>query len=95
MDKSLTTQLKGIAITLITIGHCFGDFTRAITPFGGIGVALFLILSGYGLNESRLRQVSGNQGGLGAGGGTILAKKNRKGLGALVYPYQCCKSAVQ
>lgn len=83
MDKSLTTQLKGIAITLITIGHCFGDFTRAITPFGGIGVALFLILSGYGLNESRLRQVSGNQGGLGAGGGYDTGKKESQRFGCL------------
>lgn len=29
-----------------------GCFTRVFTPLGGIGVAMFLILSGYGLNES-------------------------------------------
>lgn len=34
------------------ISHTSSQFTRAFTPFGGIGVAIFLILSGYGLNES-------------------------------------------
>lgn len=47
-----TTLLKGIAIIMIMISHTSSQFTRAFTPFGGIGVAIFLILSGYGLNES-------------------------------------------
>lgn len=34
--------------------HCAGSFgTNIFTPFGGTGVAMFLVLSGYGLNESR------------------------------------------
>ena len=47
-----TTSLKGIAIVIIILCHTMGCFTRVFTPLGGIGVAMFLILSGYGLNES-------------------------------------------
>lgn len=59
LDKSFfgrdyTTVAKGIAILLIMIGHCSGNWTggRLMTPCGGVGVAMFLITSGYGLNES-------------------------------------------
>lgn len=38
---------------MVVIQHCAGGFgTNVFTPFGGTGVAIFLILSGYGLNES-------------------------------------------
>lgn len=54
MGREFTTILKGIAIILIIISHCSGHWMcgRLFTPCGGIGVSLFLITSGYGLNES-------------------------------------------
>lgn len=53
-DKDYTTISKGIAILLIIISHCTGQWPagRLLTPCGGIGVSMFLITSGYGLNES-------------------------------------------
>lgn len=48
-----TNCLRGCAILLIMAGHfCSTMGVRWITPFGGIGVALFLFLSGFGCNES-------------------------------------------
>lgn len=54
MTKDQSTFLKGIAVISVIISHliCGGYELRLFTPFGGIGVALFLVLSGYGLNES-------------------------------------------
>ena len=52
-DKyTYTTVLKGIAILLVIIQHFTGGWSRVFTPLGGIGVSIFLILSGYGINES-------------------------------------------
>ena len=49
-----TTTLRGVAILIIMIGHVgvSGFDCRYFNPFGGIGVAMFLFLSGYGLSES-------------------------------------------
>lgn len=48
------------AIIIIIIQHVSGGFEiRYLTPLGGIGVAMFLILSGYGLNESYKKKKSG------------------------------------
>lgn len=49
-----TTTLRGVAILIIIIGHVgvSGFDCRYFNPFGGIGVAMFLFLSGYGLSES-------------------------------------------
>ena len=48
-----SAKLKGIAIVLIIISHVAGMFQiRYFTPCGGIGVALFLFVAGYGLSES-------------------------------------------
>lgn len=60
MDKTnfanidCTTTLRGIAILIIIVGHVgvSGFDCRYFNPFGGIGVAMFLFLSGYGLTES-------------------------------------------
>ena len=54
MGKDYTTVLKGLAILLIMSCHCTGNWIggRLLTPWGGIGVCIFLIVSGYGLNES-------------------------------------------
>ena len=49
----LTNAYRGVAILMVVIQHCAGEFgTNLFTPFGGIGVAIFLILSGFGLSES-------------------------------------------
>lgn len=49
-----TTSLRGLAILIILVGHVgvSGFDCRYFNPFGGIGVAMFLFLSGYGLTES-------------------------------------------
>lgn len=53
LDFDYTNCLRGVAILLIMTGHIAGTMgIRWFTPFGGIGVALFLFLSGYGCNES-------------------------------------------
>lgn len=53
LDMPYTTVVKGIAILLILVSHTASTMgTVAFTPCGGIGVALFLICSGYGLMES-------------------------------------------
>lgn len=52
LSKDYTTAIKGLAMILIILGHLSWSWTRFFTPFGGIGVALFLIVSGYGLNVS-------------------------------------------
>lgn len=56
-DKYLSfdtsTILRGIAILLVIFQHIGGSFgTNLLTPLGGTGVAIFLVLSGFGLNES-------------------------------------------
>ena len=48
-----SNSLKGIAIVMIILCHIVGVFgVRYATPLGGIGVSIFLFISGYGLNES-------------------------------------------
>lgn len=53
MSKSHTNICRAVAALIIIFQHVAGGFgLRYFTPLGGIGVAMFLILSGYGLNES-------------------------------------------
>lgn len=52
LTKDDSRMLKGFAIWIIMICHISGYWTRLFTPFGGMGVALFLICSGYGLERS-------------------------------------------
>lgn len=53
MSKSHTNICRGIAAIIIVFQHVACGFcVRYFTRQGGIGVAIFLILSGYGLNES-------------------------------------------
>jgi len=48
-----STCIKGIAITIIILGHLGNLFDiRYFTPLGAIGVSCFLIVSGYGLSTS-------------------------------------------
>lgn len=53
MSISHTNICRAVAAIIIILQHVAGGFgVRYLTPLGGIGVAMFLILSGYGLNES-------------------------------------------
>lgn len=50
---SNTLVYRGYAILIIMLCHITGCWNFVgFTPLGGIGVAMFLFLSGYGLNES-------------------------------------------
>lgn len=52
-NKTHTDLIKGIATILIVISHIANiQGFNILIPLGGIGVTLFLISSGYGLNES-------------------------------------------
>lgn len=56
-DRTHSTVLKGMAISGILLCHAAAilapvGVARLLTPVGGIGVSIFLILSGYGLSES-------------------------------------------
>lgn len=54
-----TNICRAIAALIIILQHVSGGFgLRYLTPLGGIGVAMFLVLSGYGLNESYKRKKS-------------------------------------
>lgn len=56
MNMKMTTVYKGLAILSVILCHAAGTFGQGrfvlFTPLGGIGVAIFLLLSAYGLNES-------------------------------------------
>lgn len=61
LDREYTNQLRGFAMLIILFGHISGFFNqlnfafidnRYFTPLGGVGTAIFLFLSGYGLSES-------------------------------------------
>lgn len=59
-EKQLTDAIKGMAILLVITMHILPmldtilphELVRFLTPTGGIGVAIFLYLSGFGLQES-------------------------------------------
>lgn len=58
IDKKLTCQLKGIAIILVLLAHMTLMYyldLRMVGNFGAIGVDIFLILSGYGIYKSYLK----------------------------------------
>lgn len=54
LSKSFTTSMKGVAILLVFISHAGNDGFRLkfLIPLGAIAVAVFFVLSGYGLMES-------------------------------------------
>ena len=61
-DKNHFEILKGIAIVLVITCHMMGNSGVAwFTPLGGIGVAIFLFCSGYGVYYSLYK----NRGGTG------------------------------
>ncbi|SHH29903.1 acyltransferase family protein [Desulfosporosinus lacus] len=60
MNKRSSEQLKGIAILLVVFGHLFvtkfiNSQNAAFGYLGAQGVAIFLILSGYGMTTSFLK----------------------------------------
>lgn len=67
MDRNHTIEDKGLAILLVILCHAAGTFGQGkfvlFTPLGGIGVAIFLLLSGYGLNESWNNLAKNDRGG--------------------------------
>lgn len=53
LSKEHTIAIKGLAIILVVLCHIGGaSGMRYFTPLGGIGVSIFLIVSGYGLSLS-------------------------------------------
>lgn len=61
MNKQTSEQLKGIAILLVVLGHLFvtkfiSNSNLAFGYLGAQGVAIFLILSGYGMTTSFLNK---------------------------------------
>lgn len=57
MDRRYTDRLRGVAAVLVVISHVSGlTGTRVATPLGGIGVAIFLICSGYGMYHSYIKR---------------------------------------
>lgn len=52
-NRDYTNLLRGVAILFVVLHHVANIYgIRYFTPLGGVGVAMFLILSGYGLSES-------------------------------------------
>lgn len=53
-SKDTTSIFKGVAIMMIVMGHVgqLVQFSRPFTPLGAIGVALFLLCSGFGIEKS-------------------------------------------
>lgn len=58
LSRSYTNILRGIAMVLIMSGHVAGVYSESIwwSPLPTIGVTLFLLLSGYGNNESYINK---------------------------------------
>ena len=57
LTRDDTTIIRGIAIMLVLLGHiCLGQ-KHFISWGGGFGVSLFLMVSGYGINESARKGV--------------------------------------
>lgn len=53
-DVATTNSLRGVAILIITAFHVilYYDISPVFNVFGSVAVAVFLMLSGYGINES-------------------------------------------
>lgn len=60
MNRDNTNYARGVSILMILVCHIAAmmlpqSVARLMTPLGGIGVAVFLVISGYGNNESYLK----------------------------------------
>ena len=61
MNRENTNYARGLSILMVLVCHVAAvmlpqSIARLMTPLGGIGVAVFLIISGYGNNESYLKR---------------------------------------
>ena len=58
LDRTQTAQLRGIAIILVVVGHLWSHVSAEplTLPLAGRAVALFLVLSGFGLTRSLHRK---------------------------------------
>jgi len=57
MSFGYSNAYRAMVVLIIMLQHVAGGSgVRYLTPLGGIGVAVFLISSGYGLNESYKRR---------------------------------------
>ncbi len=58
LPRLYTDALRGLAMVMIISGHICGRYHESVwfSPFACTGVALFLLLSGYGNNESYLKK---------------------------------------
>lgn len=58
LDRNYTNVLRGLAMVMIMFGHVGGAYEESVwfSPLPAVGVALFLMLSGYGNNESYLNK---------------------------------------
>lgn len=56
-SRDVTNIIKGIAILMIVLGHAGNRVpgARILTPLGAVGVGLFLVCSGYGLEKSYIK----------------------------------------
>src|SRR5689334_13260056 len=54
MDMTQTTQIKGLAILLVVVGHLWFHVSesRAVPILGDYSVTVFLILSGFGITNT-------------------------------------------
>ena len=65
MNRDNTNYARGVSILMILVCHIAAvmlpqSVARLMTPLGGIGVAVFLVISGYGNNESYWRDLVSN-----------------------------------
>ena len=61
LSLDTSTILRGIAILLVIFQHFGGSFgTNLLTPLGGTGVAIFLVLSGFVHIPEHTRSLSGS-----------------------------------
>lgn len=61
MNRENTNYARGISMLMILVCHVAAvmlpqSIARLMTPLGGIGVAVFLVISGYANNECYLKR---------------------------------------
>ena len=59
LDRNHTAVIKGVSIVFVVLGHIGNaNGVRITAPLGGMGVAAFLICSGFGINQSSKNRFS-------------------------------------
>lgn len=54
-NREHTDVLRGLSMLLVISGHVGVGVIHSLVALGGIGVSIFLIISGYGLHQSFLK----------------------------------------